>query len=296
MLATTGTAPEGEGWVAEVKWDGFRLIATLDDRLRLHTRPGTDATEWFPELGDVPTSLRGHDVVLDGEVIVCNDEGLPSFHLLRRHLAVRRRQPVADATFCVFDVLWLDGEALWRRPWHERRQVLEALEVHSARWKAPRSFPGDDLTDVTVATKELGLEGVVFKQVDAPYQPGRRSKHWVKTKHLRHDELVVGGLVTGSGRRPLTGLVVGWPRDDGLLDYARVVEVGFRPGERAAIVSTLDRCRSEVCPFARRPMLSRVEWVEPALVVEVRSLASATGQWLREPVFSRVVRVREPFV
>jgi len=113
----------------------------------------------------------------------------------------------------------------------------------------------------------------VFKRVDTLYQPGRRSTHWIKAKHLHHDELVVGGLVTGSGRRrPLTGLVVGWPRDDVQLDYAGVVEVGFRPGERAVIVSTLDRCRSEVCSFAQPPMLSRVEWVEPALVIEVRSL------------------------
>jgi bifunctional non-homologous end joining protein LigD len=121
------------------------------------------------------------------------------------------------------------------------------------------------------------------------------SSDWIKVKHRRHDDLVVGGLATGSGRRPLTGLVVGWPRDDGQLDYAGVVEVGFSPGQRAAIVSTLARCRSEVCPFERRPMLSRAEWVEPALVVEVRSLASATGRWLREPVFSRVVGISEAF-
>jgi hypothetical protein len=95
--------------------------------------------------------------------------------------------------------------------------------------------------------------------------------------------------VTGRAR-PRSRTAAG--REDSRLDYAGVVEVGFRPGERAAIVSTLDRSRSEVCPFARRPIPSRVEWVEPTLIVEVRSLASGTGRWLREPVFSRVVGVR----
>lgn len=109
---------------------------------------------------------------------------------------------------------------------------------------------------------------------------------------LRHNALVVGASVRPRGRGPLSGIVVGWLRDDGLLDYAGVVEVGFAPGERSIVMRSLERWASERCPFARAPLLNDLVWVEPALVVEVRSLASETGRWLREPLFSRIVGLR----
>jgi len=152
--------------------------------------------------------------------------------------------------------------------------------------------PGDDLTDVREATKKLGLEGIVLKRVNAPYEPGRRSSAWVKSKHIKQDALVVGAIRPPTGSRPLSGIVVGWPRDDGRLDYAGVVEVGFAPRERSLVMRSLERCATDRCPFARPPLLNDLVFVEPALVVEVRCLASETGRWLREPVFSRVVAVR----
>jgi bifunctional non-homologous end joining protein LigD len=192
----------------------------------------------------------------------------------------------------VFDLLKLDGEPLNRRRWNERRQSLESLGIDSPHWHVPRYFPADDLTDVLDATRSLGLEGIVMKRTDAPYEPGRRSSSWVKVKHIRHDALVVGAIRRPTGSHPLSALVVGWPREDGLLDYAGVVEVGFAPGERALVMRSLERCQSDACPFVRPPLIRDLVWVEPALVVEVRSLVSATGRWLREPVFSRVVGLR----
>jgi bifunctional non-homologous end joining protein LigD len=148
-------------------------------------------------------------------------------------------------------------------------------------------LPGDDLTAVWEATDKLGLEGIVLKRTDAPYEPGRRSASGVKLKHVRHDALVVGAIRPPTGSRPLSGIVVGWLREDGLLDYAGVVEVGFAPGERSLVMRSLERCATDQCPFVRPPLLRDVVWVEPALVVEVRSLALATGRWLREPVFQQ---------
>jgi bifunctional non-homologous end joining protein LigD len=175
----------------------------------------------------------------------------------------------------------------------QRRARLEALGIDSPWWQVPRYFRGDDLSDVYEATKKLGLEGIVLKRTDAPYEPGRRGSAWVKMKHFRFDALVVGAIRPPTGSRPLSGIVVGWPRDDGLLDYAGIVEVGFAPGERAFVMQSLERCATDQCPFARPPLLRDLVWVEPALVVEVRSLASETGRWLREPVFS-LVGVRAP--
>jgi bifunctional non-homologous end joining protein LigD len=192
----------------------------------------------------------------------------------------------------IFDLLELDGEPLYRGPWRDRRQHLESLGIYPPHWQVPRCFPGGDLTDVLDATRKLGLEGIVMKRADAPYEPGRRSSSWLKLKHVRHDALVVGAIRPPTGSHPLSGIVVGWPRDDGRLDYAVVVEVGFAPGERALILRSLERCHTDRCPFVRTPLIRDLVWVEPALVVDVRSLASATGRWLREPVFSRVIGLR----
>jgi ATP-dependent DNA ligase len=114
----------------------------------------------------------------------------------------------------------------------------------------------------------------------------------VKVKNIKHDALVVGAIRPPTGSRPLSGIVVGWPRDDGLLDYAGVVEIGFAPGERSLVMRSMERCATDRCPFVRPPLIRDLVWVEPALLVEVRSLASETGRWLREPVFSRVVGLR----
>jgi bifunctional non-homologous end joining protein LigD len=92
MLASNGSIPAGEGWVAEVKWDGFRVAATVaDGKLSLRSRPGSDATAWFPELADLPPGLEGHDAVLDGEVVIC-ENGRPAFHLLRQRFGGRPDQ------------------------------------------------------------------------------------------------------------------------------------------------------------------------------------------------------------
>jgi bifunctional non-homologous end joining protein LigD len=291
MLASSGGMPSGDGWAAEPKWDGFRIIATVSGgQVSLRSRPGSNATEWFPELAELPSGLVGHDAILDGEVVIC-DNGRPAFHLLRQRLGGRPGKG-PRATFMAFDLLWLDGEDTYRLPWSERRARLEALGIHAPCWNVPRYFDGSDLADVQEATRKLGLEGIVLKRTDAPYQPGRRSPAWVKRKHVRHDALVVGAIRPPTGSRPLSGIVVGWPRDDGQLDYAGMVEVGFGPGERALVMGSLERCATDRCPFARPPLLNDLVWVEPALVVEVRSLALATGRWLREPVFSRVVGLR----
>jgi bifunctional non-homologous end joining protein LigD len=228
------------GWVPHPR-DG------RSEGVRLTSRRGSVADAWFPELGDLPAGLHGHVAVLDGEVIVCGDDGRPAFHLLRQRLGGRpAKQP--PATYMLFDLLELNGEALYRRPWHERRRRLESLGIDSPGWQVPRWFPGDDLTDVLDATRSLGLEGVVMKRRDAPYEPGRRSASWIKVKHFRYDQLAVGAIRPPTRSHPLSGLVAGWPRDDGLLDYAAVVEIGFSPGERSALMSSLERCRTDAAP------------------------------------------------
>jgi bifunctional non-homologous end joining protein LigD len=138
MLASNGEAPSGDGWAAEVKWDGFRIIATsTDGRLSLRSRPGSNATEWFPELAALPQGLEGHDAVLDGEVVICGEDARPAFHLLRQRFGGRPGKGL-QATLMVFDLLWLDGEEVYRQPWWQRRARLEALGIDTPTWQVPR--------------------------------------------------------------------------------------------------------------------------------------------------------------
>jgi bifunctional non-homologous end joining protein LigD len=175
MLASNGSVPSGEGWAAEVTWDGFRIVATVSGgTLGLRSRPGSNATDWFPELAELPAGLKGHDAVLDGEVVICQN-GRSAFHLLRRRFGGRSTDG-PRATFMVLDLLWLDGQELYRLPWEQRRARLEALGIDSPWWQVPRYFRGDDLSDVYEATKKLGLEGIVLKRTDAPYE---RMRVWV---------------------------------------------------------------------------------------------------------------------
>jgi bifunctional non-homologous end joining protein LigD len=156
-----------------------------------------------PELADLPPGLEGHDAVLDGEVVIC-ENGRPAFHLLRRRF---NRWPGVGpkATYRVFDLLHLDGEDVYHLPWLQRRTRLEGLGIDTPCWQVPRHFPSDELSDVQEATKKLGLEGVVVKRTDAAYEPGRRSSAWVKHKHVKHDALVVGAIRPPTRSRPLTG-------------------------------------------------------------------------------------------
>jgi bifunctional non-homologous end joining protein LigD len=149
MLASSGESPAGDGWVAEVKWDGFRIVATVAaGSLSLRSRPGSHATDCFPELAELPPGLEGREAVLDGEVVICGPDGRPAFHLLRQRFGGRPSNG-PRATVMVFDCLWLDGEALYRLPWHERRARLEGLELNSRSWQVPRFFPAGTCTTCT---------------------------------------------------------------------------------------------------------------------------------------------------
>ena len=179
MLASKGTyVPRGEEWVHEVKWDGVRALTEVrDGRLRMYSRNGNDITVAWPELSTSPLGER--DLLVDGEIIALNENGLPDFRMLqdRMHLrnaqTARRLAAAVPATYMVFDLLRLDGEDLTKLPWDERRARLEALELDSA-WQVPASY--DDGAMLFDATKQQGLEGVVSKRRSSTYGFDRRTE------------------------------------------------------------------------------------------------------------------------
>lgn len=301
MLATRSAnpaaLPTGPEWVYEVKWDGVRLLAdTSGDSLRLLSRTGRDTTVAYPELAGL-AEIQG--AVLDGEVVAMTG-GRPSFAALaeRMHVqdAVRARALAAahPVTYMVFDVLRLYGVDLTRRPFDERRQTLERLELPPPAQLSPLYDDGGDLWQVT---GEHGLEGVVAKRRASTYQQGRRSRDWVKAAHRATRAATVGGWrgeSTGSGR--LGAVLLGAPDASGALRYLGRAGSGLTGplgGELTRLLAGRERPHSPFGEPVPAVDASGARWSEPGLVVDVAYLTRTPGGRLRQPVV-RGVRADSP--
>ena len=289
MLATPGPLPTGPDWLFEVKWDGWRVLADVEDgRLRLASRSGRDVTAHFPELSDLLELAP--DVLLDGEVVML-ENGLPSFTALadRLHRTLDERTARArPATFMAFDVLRLYGVPLLDRPFGERRATLERLDTAGLGTVSlsPVYTDGEALLQ---ATSAQGMEGVVAKRKDAIYRPGRRSPAWVKTTHRRTQVCVVGGWRPERTHDSRVGaLLLGMPSPAGLVFSGRVGS-----GLAGDTVQRVLRERLAAVAVGRSPFTAKLpradavgaRWCDPAVLVEVVSAGWTEGGKLRHPVF-----------
>jgi bifunctional non-homologous end joining protein LigD len=206
MLASTGSLPRGDlSW--ELKWDGFRTQALVDGcagRLRVLTRSGRRIDDSVPELGGLLDAVGCRRMVLDGE-LVAGDGGPDSFYRLGGRLAASTPRSIARSrarvplTLVVFDVLWLDGEALVTRPYRERRQLLEGLDLMGAYWMTTPVYADGEA--LLAACEIIGAEGAIAKRADSIYV-SRRSSAWVKRKSARWlSEHALRRRPGGSGHR-----------------------------------------------------------------------------------------------
>ncbi len=296
MLATPapGSAadprvPGGADWAHEVKWDGIRLIASVQaGTLRLTTRSERDVTVAFPELAGL--AELGHDLTLDGEAVALV-HGRPSFsHLIERVHTVSaskarmlaQRRPV---TYLAFDLVAVDGLDLTPLPWSARRAALEEVVQDGARWQvSPRYADGPGLLR---ATAEQGLEGIVSKRVSSTYQPGTRSPDWLKFPHRATQSVVVGGWRPETGRDRLGSVLVGVPTEGGLHFRGRVGS-GLAGTAGTALAERLAEVAVGPCPFVNEvPPADRAgaRWLVPEVVVEVASLGVTAAGRLRQPAY-----------
>ncbi len=295
MLASRGTTvPSGSEWVHEVKWDGMRVLVEVDHgSVRAWSRNENDVTVSFPELAALAGAAD--DLLLDGEVIALNGDGVPTFAALadRMHVKVARRADELSrsnpVTIVVFDVLRLDGHDLTTLPWHERRAVLEALDLDRPHVQVPPTY--DDGQMLLAATEQQGLEGVVSKKRTSTYHPGRRTSSWLKFPHRATESYVVGGwrYETDSVSR-LGAVLVGQPTPDGLSFRGRVGS-GIAGKVGQALREHLDPLTVDASPFV--DALPKVDvkgtvWVRPEVVVEIASLGVTGAGRLRQPSYQGV--------
>ena len=292
MLATLGASgeldPDG-GWAYEMKWDGIRAIATIrDGAVALSSRNGIDLTATYPELG-VLGALD--DCTLDGEIVALDAKGRPSFGRLQERMNLSRADDVEKAraktgvVFMAFDLLESAGRSLLKKPYHERRKQLLATVKPTGVVQVPPAFEGDEVAAMT-SSLELGLEGVVAKKVDSTYLPGRRSRAWMKLKHHRSQEVVIGGWRPGKGARAnrVGSLLLGIPGKDGL-EYVGRVGTGIGDAELDAMLERFSRLERATSPLVGVPRedASDAHWIRPSLVGEVEFAEWTATKRLRQP-------------
>ena len=292
MLATPGRqVPTGGEWTHEVKWDGVRILAdvTGGGTARFHSRNGNVVSAAWPDL--VPAPLGDRDLLVDGEIIALNEQGLPDFRVLQERMHVRKRvqalrlAEAVPATYMVFDLLRLDGADLAGRPLAERRELLDGLGIDTG-WQVPAGY--DDGPMLFDATLQQGLEGIVSKRLDSRYRFGERSPHWLKFAHRKRLSYVVGGWRPQEGSAARLGaLLVGEPTPDGLLYRGRVGSgiAGRASAVLSELLAPLERTDSPFDDEVPRVDSVGTHWVEPVLVVDVDTHHTSRNQRLRQPSY-----------
>ncbi len=287
MLATLAEdVPKGDGWLFEIKWDGYRALASVEaGEATLRSRRGNDMTGRFPGVvRALPGAVRTPDCVLDGEVCALDEHGRPSFSKMQQ---ADGETPIV---YEVFDVLEVDGVPVLDEPLTERRRRLKGLiEPGNGTIRVSETF--EDGKALLAAAQDQRLEGVVAKRADSRYQPGRRGHDWLKIKTSGRQEFVIAGYTKGQGRRSGTfgSLILGvWRGNE--LAYVGNVGTGFNEEEIDRLLGRLRRLERKTPPFPEVPKMPRVRkndvvWVAPKLVAEVKFTEWTHDGHLRAPVY-----------
>jgi bifunctional non-homologous end joining protein LigD len=298
MLARAGQLPrDDDKWGYEIKWDGVRAIAFSEPgRLRFQARSGTDITGRYPELSKLNRALSSHSAILDGEIVAFGGDGRPSFEALQRRMHVttessaRRLAKAAPVTYVIFDLLWLDGHSVMAKTYAQRRELLASLALDGDRWRTPEHVVGNGAQVLAVSAGQ-GLEGVIAKRLDCPYEPGRRANGWVKVKNVQREELVIGGWLPGEGRRrERIGALLMGVREDGELRYCGRVGTGFTESELERLAALLGPLETKTSPFGSGPAPPKGSvFVEPRHHASVEFLEWTKERVLRAPSYKGLV-------
>ena len=306
MLAgSTAKAFDNPDWLFEIKWDGYRAVAFIEDgRVRLMSRNQNDLTRQFSELASLPQFVKAERAILDGEIVALDEEGRPSFSLMQQRTGFqpgKRRLPRREGVpviYYAFDLLYLDGLDLRRVALEQRKQLLrdrivagragESEVIHFSDHYAERGLA------LFEAAKQRGLEGIVAKKRNSAYQE-KRSSDWLKIKITQRQECVIGGYTDPEGSREYFGaLVLGLYDQQERLIHVGQVGTGFDQKLLKELFAQLQPLKAKQNPFyGEIGGLRKVQFVRPDLVAEVKFAewtheSAEGGMKLRAPVFMRL--------
>jgi bifunctional non-homologous end joining protein LigD len=292
MTATLAERPPREGdWLFEIKWDGVRAIAFLEnEEVRLVTRNGVRCERQYPELVAIHHQVAAREAILDGEIVALDAKGASRFQLIQPRIANTDPNAVAHLTrstpvvYYVFDLLYADGYDLRACALADRRRALEALAAPDKTLRISNVFPGAG-EELLEAARAHDLEGIVGKRAASVYE-SRRSREWVKIKIANEQEFAIGGFTEPQGSREYFGALVLGVWEEGKLKWAGNVGTGFDQKLLAGIHARLKPLITEGCPFAERPKPDRgMTWVKPELACQVKYAEWTPDNRLRAPVF-----------
>lgn len=303
MLASSRSEPfDSPEYLYEVKWDGIRAMVSLDEgSVTIRSRAQRDITSLFPELLVPEQAFRASCALYDVEIVCLNEKGQPVFedvlHRLqhRSEAAVARARAKYPAVAYVFDCLYLDGRPIINEPLARRRAWL----VDSIKLPNPAYRPSETIEDgrgLFEAAAAHGLEGIMAKERNSVYMPGKRTSHWYKIKTRRTIDCVIIGYTRGKGERQSTfgALQLGLYRGK-QLTYVGKVGTGFDERTSKAIVAELEKVKRGERPVKEKPIDDAVTvWLEPQLVCEVQYASRVSTGNLREPVFVRLRPDKSP--
>jgi len=279
-----------DDWLFEIKWDGYRVEAVVSNgAARIYTRNGNDAETYFPKLLTKASWIDAREAIVDGEVVAIGEDGRPDFSLLQEGTGGATTRFVYQA----FDLLHLDGRSLLKVPLESRKQLLRSvLRAEDHRVRYADHVVGEGIAFLEAARAQQ-LEGMIAKHRRSTYEPGRRTRTWLKIKIRPEQELVVGGWTPGEGNaKDLGAVVVGvYEREDGVpkLRFAGKVGSGFTAATRKRLRERLAPLEIGESPFDPPPPkdykgrwggeLRNAVWVEPKLVIRAE-----LGGWTRDNI------------
>jgi bifunctional non-homologous end joining protein LigD len=309
MKAKLVEKPPATGdWIYELKFDGIRLIAVKrDKKVSLFSRNQNDLSARFPDIVEAIKNLPARECVIDGEVVALDDKGRSSFQLLQAHEMEGRKSPIY---FYAFDLLQLDGKSLIGLPLEARKNVLEKLCAGASdpiRYSGAIGSDGD-AKRLLEEVKRRGLEGIIGKQRNSVYEPGRRSGAWIKLKCVNEQEFVIGGYTPPQGARKYFGaLLVGY-YDNDKLRFAGKVGTGFTAKSLSMLHKKFQKEARPDCPFVDLPskqngqwvqgitpsMMKKMHWVNPKFVAQIKFAEWTRDGKLRAPVFLGLREDKKP--
>lgn len=306
MLASIVETPfDDPGWLFEIKWDGYRAVAFLENgSVRLVSRNQNDLTPRYPELRDLDKLIRAKSAILDGEVVVLDDQGRPSFSLMQQRTGIRShgRQagPRSDlpVVYYAFDLLYLDGYDLRRVRLVDRKRVLGEILTSGDTVRYSDHYVGRGMA-LFEAAKQKGLEGILAKKINSCYEE-RRSREWLKIKITQTVDCVIGGYTEPEGSRQYFGsLVLGLYNDKKQLIHVGNAGTGFNQATLKQVSEVLKEIETSKNPFFGSVEAKRVHWTKPTRVAEVKFSewtheTAEGGVKLRAPVFMGLREDKNP--
>jgi len=292
-VVTTGTFPQGDQWVAQIKWDGVRMLSYYDGaQVSLVNRKLNTRTLQYPEFLQADRYCRASSFILDGEIIAMSG-GRPSFHevmkrdSLRSGMSIERGVKQTQVSYMIFDVLYCNGSWVVDHSLQARQQLLEQIIIPQADVQLVQNYP--DAQALYTLMEQYQMEGIIYKDLQSGYVVGGKDKRWQKRK-IVHDLYAAVGGVTYRGKR-VNALVLGLYDEEG-----RFIYIGHAGGGKLSnqdwvnVTAQIEPDITTVRPFMNEPERSKgAVWLHPRLVVKVQFLEWTPGGTMRQPIIQAVV-------